>query len=53
VEARRTDGQAGQKDGKSNRRVRISTKSGFDRRLENNRKGAMRCSRMKDVDETL
>ncbi len=52
VEARRTDGQAGQKDGKSNRRVRISTKSGFDRRLENNRKGAMRCSRMKDVDET-
>ncbi|KAI9867767.1 MAG: RNA-dependent ATPase rok1, partial [Pleopsidium flavum] len=53
VEARRTDSQAGQKDGKIHRRMRISTKSGFDRRLENNRKAAVRRSPMKDGDESL
>jgi len=44
VEARRTVGQTGVKDGKESRRAnkaaRISTKSGYDRRIEHNRKGA-------------
>lgn len=32
-------------DGKDKRKTRISTKSGFERRLENNRKGAIKGSR--------
>lgn len=44
VEARRTVGRTGVKDGKESRRgnkvARISTKSGYDRRIEHNRKGA-------------
>jgi len=44
VEARRTVGQMHVKDGKDGRKgskaARISTKSGYDRRIEHNRKGA-------------
>lgn len=44
VEARRTVGQTHVKDGKDGRKgskaARISTKSGYDRRIEHNRKGA-------------
>ncbi len=58
VEARRTATQAaagGQvKGGKDSRKsARISTKSGYDRRLENNRKGAIRGRLVRDQEGSV
>ncbi|KAF2638230.1 P-loop containing nucleoside triphosphate hydrolase protein [Massarina eburnea CBS 473.64] len=44
VEARRTPKG---EDGKDNKRARISTKSGYVRKVENNRKGAMMANRQR------
>lgn len=46
VKIRRPNLKAG-KDGKEERKTRISTKSGFERRVENNRKGAVAGSRIR------
>ncbi|MCJ1292537.1 RNA-dependent ATPase rok1 [Xylographa carneopallida] len=50
VEARRT-ARAEDGDNKEARRMRISTKSGFDRRLENNRRGAVKSARQRVLPE--
>ena len=53
VEARRAP-KRDEDGGKGARKLRISTKSGFDRRLENKRKGAVRGSQQRRLsDETL
>lgn len=51
VEGRRAVPE-GQDGGKDARRMRISTKSGYDRKLENRRKGAMTGSQRRLVQET-
>ena len=48
VEARRTD-KGG--DGRAKNKVRISSKSGYERRLENNKKGAVLASRKRKLQE--
>ncbi|KAI9705871.1 MAG: RNA-dependent ATPase rok1 [Candelina mexicana] len=49
VEARRA--HSGGKDVKGRSKMRISTKSGFDRRMQNNRQGALKGSRKRQADE--
>jgi ATP-dependent RNA helicase DDX52/ROK1 len=50
VEARRTVKGA---DGKESKKNRISTKSGFERRVENNRRGAKEASKRRGKEERL
>lgn len=45
-------GAGGGKDDKEQRRTRISTKSGYDRRMENKRKGAIAASRSRKARST-
>ncbi|MCJ1418583.1 RNA-dependent ATPase rok1 [Xylographa parallela] len=52
VEARRTV-RADDGGKKEARKMRISTKSGFDRRLENNRKGAVKGARQRILSEKI
>ncbi|KAJ5450240.1 ATP-dependent RNA helicase rok1 [Penicillium daleae] len=54
VKARQVSKQVGEGkegDGKGLRRMRISTKSGFERRMENRRKGAIEASRSRKANE--
>ncbi|KAI4171364.1 MAG: hypothetical protein LQ343_004320 [Gyalolechia ehrenbergii] len=51
VEARRTT-MTGDDGGKTARRMRISTKSGYDRRLEHNRKGAGAANQRQPIEES-
>jgi ATP-dependent RNA helicase DDX52/ROK1 len=56
VKARQVSKQVGkggkEGDGKGLRGMRISTKSGFERRMENRRKGAIEASRSRKANET-
>ncbi|KAL8945472.1 MAG: hypothetical protein Q9211_000010 [Gyalolechia sp. 1 TL-2023] len=51
VEARRTT-TTGKDDGKTTRRMRISSKSGYERRLEHNRKGAVAVHQRQSTKES-
>ena len=54
VEVRRSmKGDEDEKTVKAKRKAKISTKSGYERRLENNRKGAVRGSRRRQQDSDM